>query len=374
MKIGHIELIKKINRELVLETIRNEQPISRAKISRNLGISRSTVSSIVDQLIEKKFVVEQGYGESTKEGGRRAIQLGFNPASAYGIGVEIKSEKVTVCIADLDGNVVFTKSVAHARELYDIRDAIQKCILESTISVEQIIAIGFCIPGITDSAEGIVIDSPELHWENIHLTKYMKDFFDKPIFINNNVNCLALGERWLGNAKNIDDFAYVLIEKGIGAAFMANGSLVQGKNFMAGEIGYFAFESDLQNMERNKLSEFGTFDKKASLLAFEKIPTPFNELIQNYQMLHGETRLLVDQFIQTLCLGLANIISLLNPEKLIIGGEAGRQLMLLKPVIIEQIKNITPIEFAIEKDSMKDNIGALGIMSFAFSQVKDTVI
>lgn len=370
MKKGHIELIKKINRDLVLETIRNEQPISRAKISRILGISRSTVSSIVDELIEKKFVVELGYANSTKEGGRRAIQLGFNPSSSFGIGVGISSSKLYICLADLDGNVVYKATFSPTNQLHIIRDSINKCIDLSPISLHQIIAIGFCIPGTTDSEQGIV-DSPELQWESIEFIHYMKQFFSIPMFINNNVNCLALGEKWLGNARNIDDFIYIFIEKGIGSAIMANGELIQGKNFMAGEIGYFAFETDVQCKEINKLGEFGSFDKRASLLAFNRDSLNFYELIQKHANLTEYERQILDNFIHTFSLGLANMISLLNPEKVIIGGEMGKELYSVLPLITGKVENITPLKCTIELSKIDDDKGALGIILYSFDQVRD---
>jgi glucokinase len=372
MKKGHIELIKKINRDLVLESIRNEQPISRAKISRNLGISRSTVSSIVDELIGKKFVVELGYGESTKEGGRRAIELGFNPSSSFGIGVEISSTKLYICIADLDGNVIYKTTFLPTNQLHVIRDSISKCIDLSPVSLEQIISIGFCIPGTTDSELGIV-DSPELQWAAVEFIPYMKQFFPMPMFINNNVNCMALGEKLLGNARNTDDFVYIFIEKGIGSAIMANGELIQGKNYMAGEIGYFAFETDTTHKEINRLGNFGTFDKKASLLAFEQDAVNFYELIRKYPELAAEEHQLVDNFVRIFSLGLANMISLLNPEKVIIGGKMGKELSCILPMITEKVVNITPLPCAIELSTASEDIGTLGIILYSFDKVRDLV-
>ncbi|GHH97788.1 ROK family transcriptional regulator [Neobacillus kokaensis] len=370
MKKGHIELIKKMNRDLVLETIRNEQPISRAKVSRKLGISRSTVSSIVDELIEKKFVIELGYAESTKEGGRRAIQLGFNPSSGFGIGIEISSSRLYICLADLDGNVIYKTTFSPTNQLHVIREAIHKCIDLSPVSIQQIIAIGFCIPGTADSERGIV-HSPELQWENIEFIPYMKQHFSMPMFINNNVNCMALGEKWLGKARNMDDFIYIFIEKGIGSAIMANGELIQGKDFMAGEIGYFAFHSDIKRQEITQLGDFGSFDKSASLLAFDRHAVNFYEIIKKREDAEANERELVDNFIQTLSLGIANMISLLNPEKVIIGGKMGTELGRILPAITGEVKNITPLRCTIELSSENEDIGVLGIILYSFGQVRD---
>lgn len=374
MKIGHIKLIKKINRELVLDMIRNEQPISRSKLSRNLGMSRSTVSSIVNQLISKKFVSELGYTQSTKEGGRPAIQLGFNPTSGFGLGVDITSEQLIICIADLDGNIVYTSEVSFTGKLPAIRDAIVDSIKKSHLPIEKIISIGFCIPGLTNSKLGLVADAPELQWKNVNLIEYMQTYFDQPLFINNNVNCKALSERWLGNAKDLDDFIYVSVKKGIGTAIIANGKLIQGKDFMAGEIGYFALESNLKTEEMYTLGEFGTFDKKASIIAFGENSEAFDQIVKNFPHLKDNQQEQLNEFIKHLSLGLANMISLLNPEKVIISGEIGSQLTFIKDKIVKQVEHITPMTCTFEITEMNNFSGPLGIISLSFSEVMDTII
>ncbi|WP_053367728.1 ROK family transcriptional regulator [Bacillus sp. FJAT-27245] len=370
MKKGHIELIKKMNRDLVLEAIRNEQPISRAKISRKLGISRSTVSSIVDELIEKKFVTELGYAESTKEGGRRAIELGFNPSSGYGVGVDISSSRLYICIADLNGTVVYKETLSPTNQLHIIRESIKKCVASSGISITQIISLGFCFPGTADSERGMV-DAPELQWENIEFIPYMKQAFSMPMFMNNNVNCLALGEKWLGKAKNMDDFIYIFIERGIGSAILANGDLIQGRDFLAGEIGYFSFQTDAGFDGIKGLGIYGPFDQQASLLAFERQSIDFNDLMDRYGKLSADEQLMVDNFTKTLSLGIANMISMLNPEKVIIGGIMGKGLSPILPELESAIKNYTPLRCGIELSSENEDIGVLGIILYSFAQVRD---
>ena len=177
MKSANLDLIKKINRELVLETIRTDQPISRASIAKKIGLSRSTVTSIVDELIEKKFISEIGLGNSTKEGGRRAIQLGFNPRSAFGIGVELTAKGYFIGISDLDGAIVSQARFKMTSSLEEIRDNILKTIDQANISLEKVISIGFCVPGLTNSVDGIIVDAPELNWKDVRLADNFPAFW-----------------------------------------------------------------------------------------------------------------------------------------------------------------------------------------------------
>jgi len=371
MKSANLDLIKSINRDLVLETIRTVQPISRAAIAKKIGMSRSTVSLIVDELIAQKFVYEIGLGSSTKEGGRRAIQLGFNPSSAYGIGIEMTSKGYLIGVSDLDGSMMTqSKHEENAPTLESIRDNVLKTLEKADIPLSKVITVGFCMPGLTNSVDGIVVDSPELGWKDVHLAEKFHKLMNKPIFVNNDVNCAALGERWLGASKQCDDFIYISIRSGIGSAIVANGKLVQGKDFMAGELGYFALEEDLMYQEVNTLGNFGTFDKKVSLEALEQYASTIELLFEQY--LDGETSAIrvVQRFINHLSLGIANMVSLLNPEMVIIGGGLGSSLNAILPDIRAMVQRITPIQTQIEHSQVGEHSGVLGIISDSFERVQ----
>lgn len=105
--LGHLELIRRINRTLILNTVKEKQPISRAQISKTLKLSKTTVSAIVEELIKKKLLVEYGDCASPSGVGRPSTMLGFNPKSAYCIGVDIGGTKLLLLITDLVGNITY---------------------------------------------------------------------------------------------------------------------------------------------------------------------------------------------------------------------------------------------------------------------------
>ncbi|KIL40908.1 hypothetical protein SD70_10835 [Gordoniibacillus kamchatkensis] len=321
----------------------------------------------------KKFVSETGLGDSTKEGGRRAIKLGFNPKSGYGVGVEITKSGLHVCIADLDGNIDYLKRAEIPADRESIHAYIVKSLDEIEVPMDKVISLGFSIPGLTNSVDGIIVDAPELKWEQVPFVAEMKRYFDKPIYINNDVNCSALAERWIGAAQNIDDFVYIHIGAGVGSAIVANGSLVHGKDYMAGELGYLVLEEDLLHRNFNNLGEYGVFDKKVSGQALAQYASSVEALFAEARRGAEASSRVVNRFVNHLSLGIANIVSLLNPEKVIIGGEVSR---FMQPVV-EQIQStvsaITPIRTAIGLSGLGEEAGALGAISFAFEQEKSVI-
>jgi glucokinase len=373
MKKVNMEFLKRVNRSLVLDTIRADQPISRAKVAKKLNLSRSSVSAIVDDLIAKKFVMERGLGSSTKEGGRPGVELEFNPKSGFGVGVHIKKTGMLLCITDLEGQIVLQESIGAWNGYESLSQSIEHCLLRASVPPERLIAISFCMPGLTNSVQGVVIDAPDLGWKNVNFLEGIKSYVTKPVYINNDVNCAALAERWLGATKNIDDFVYISIGTGVGSAIVANGSLIQGKDFMAGEIGYFVMEQDLHLQSVNKFGEFGVFEKKISKLALTQHAESVASLFDSANT-DQHTAKVVDDFVTNLSLAIANIVNLLNPEKVMIGG--GEVAPYLQPIlhrIQAEVAALTPIQTSVELSDMGEESGALGSISFAFDQEQQII-
>ncbi|AJY76895.1 ROK family transcriptional regulator [Paenibacillus beijingensis] len=370
-KTGSLESIKNLNRSLVLEQIREHQPITRAEIAKKLNLSRSTVSIIIDDLIEKKFVSELGFGDSTREGGRRGMKLGFNPASAYGVGVDIGGTKILMVITDLDGNVVYKEKQSTVNELGGIIAMIQECIRNSGINLEQIIAMGIGIPGTFDKHTGILIDAPALGLKNVNVKKEFDPHFQFPVFFNNDVNCAALGERWRGSGDNADDVVFIAIGTGVGSAIIAKGELIEGHSSTAGEIGYFITPEEIRNRVVNRPDEFGTFENKTSGTALGKSGYSAEELFERSVQGDPKAEAWVKDFVIEMSAAIANIASLLNPEKVIIGGGVSESLGSVIDGIKKRVSESSPNRTDIELARLGGDAGAIGAIAYAFQQIQD---
>lgn len=373
MQKGSMEFLKKINRDLVLDSIRADKSVSRAKLAKKLGLSRSTVSLIVDELIAKKFVVETGFGSSTKEGGRRGIELSFNSRSAFGVGVELLEQGLLVCITDLDGNIVLKKQIVSDKDYGSMASCIHESLREASVEADKVIAVGFCVPGLANSKEGVIVDAPLLGWKNVNFVAEMMPYLNKPIYINNDVNCSALGERWVGGAKDMDDFVYIYIGSGVGSAIIANGSLVHGKDYMAGEIAYLIFDEDALQHQINVIGEFGVFEKKTSVRSLASSRSSVGEVFLGYERGNEQSVFVVNRFVTHLSAGIANMVSLLNPEKVIIGGEISEFIPIFLDDIQKRVSGITPIQTDIEAASIGEEAGVLGVIAYAFDQEQNKI-
>lgn len=370
-KKGEIELIKKINKNLILETIRQNHSISRAKLSKLTNLSRSTVSILVEELLKEKIISEGGLSKSTKEGGRKAVQLYFNPDSGFGIGIDIGGTKILMIVTNLDGKILHKEQIPTNKQPKMVIESIRQFINEKNIQKEKIFAMGIGVPAIIDSEKGIVIDSPQLGWQDYDFLSDLKEAFSFPIFVNNDVNCALFGEQWLGSAKDVNDLFFIAIGTGVGSAIFSNGRLIEGNNYCAGEIGYFIDINDVEKGEVNQFGSFGAFEKKTSGTFLSSHGISGKDLFKNYYREDEKAINIIDDFILHLSVTIANVTSLLNPKVIVIGGGVSESMEGLIDSINQKVSEFTPVPIKIKLAHLKGDAGALGSIAYAFRRIQE---
>ena len=317
--LGHLELIRKINRTLILNMVKEKQPISRAQISKALNLSKTTVSAIVDELIKKKLLVEYGDCMSPSGVGRPSTMLGFNPKSAYCIGMDIGGTKLLFLITDLVGNIVYEKKIPTKNQFEELVQIVEESLEAAGIKREMIFGMGIGVPGTVDS-DGTVVRAKALSWNQFPLQSLMNEYFSFPVYVGNDVNLAALGERWIGSGEQTDDMLFIALGTGIGGALVCGGQLVLGAQGRAGELGYYLESSDVEKGEINKLGQQGILEKKCSGSALDQIVGSAEALFTAYSRGDASVIPVIDKFVRDFSVAIANTISLLNPEKVVIGG------------------------------------------------------
>jgi glucokinase-like ROK family protein len=331
------QVVKKNNKALVLQLIMENEPISRADIAQISGLNKTTVSSLVTELLEEELIYESGPGESS--GGRRPVILHFNKDAGYAIGIDIGVNYVLCVLTDLKGKTLLEKSQLVNRTPYSsilsiVQNLVQSLMDEMPNSRYGIVGIGVGVPGIVNK-EGSILLAPNLGWTNIHLKEDLERIFQVPVIIENEANAGAVGEQQFGAGQDYQNIIYISAGIGIGVGILLNKELFQGKNGYAGEMGHMIIE---MNGKQCNCGSRGCWEAYASENALLEMADTNIESLESLTSLAEDGDENAQHLFKTighyLGFGINNIINTFNPDQVIIGN----RLALAKKWIEEPIR------------------------------------
>ena len=242
-------MIRAINRFKVLDTIRVHGRISRVDIARATGLSQGAITAITASVIREGLVEEKEAGISI--GGRRPMLLALNPQGAFAIGVDLSIRQINVVILDFQAGVLTSHSVPLKEKNYspeEIADkaarAIETCRSKGGFSKKQISGVGIAIPGLVDSESGLIRFLPNYQWRDVDLRSLLQRRIKDTTHVENSANALAVAEQWFGAGKGIDSFLVITLEQGVGMGVVINGQLYRGEKGIAGEFGHSTVDPD----------------------------------------------------------------------------------------------------------------------------------
>jgi glucokinase-like ROK family protein len=228
----------------IVDALRKQAAVSRTDISRFTNWSRPKVTSIVDKMIDRGFLMESGEGDS--QGGRRPGMLRLNNRLGYLVGIEIGATSVELAVADLNAEVLIRDAgPADVRDdpavlLGDVKERLFAMMRRQGLLPEQILGIGVGVPGPVDFARGVLVSPPLMpKWENYSIRSFFQQDFPRAgVWVDNDVNMMALGELRAGAGAGVDNFIFVKIGTGIGAGIICHGLVHRGSTGSAGDIGH----------------------------------------------------------------------------------------------------------------------------------------
>ncbi|WP_047474838.1 xylose repressor [Bacillus siamensis] len=323
MDIADQAFVKKVNQKLLLKEILKNSPISRAKLSEMTGLNKSTVSSQVNTLMKENLVFEIGQGQSS--GGRRPVMLVFNKKAGYSVGIDVGVDYINGILTDLEGTIVLDQH--HHLECSSpeiTKDILIEMIHHFIANMPQspygLIGIGICVPGLIDKNQKIVF-TPNSNWRDIDLKSFIQEKFNVPVFIENEANAGAYGEKVFGAAKNHDNMIYASIGIGIGIGVIINNDLYRGVGGFSGEMGHMTIDF---NGPKCSCGNRGCWELYASEKALLKSLQTKEKKVSNQDIIDlahlndvGTLRAL-QNFGFYLGIGLTNILNTFNPQAIIL--------------------------------------------------------
>lgn len=364
---GDQTLLREINLSSVLRYIHSNAPISRAQLAGLTGLNKSTVSSLIDELVERGLVRQTGL--DTSGTGRPATLLELNPQAGYIIGVEYGVDFVTVILANFHGEVIWRAqqnadpaegqetTTAKVFELVD--QAIEVC----TAQQARLLGLGISTPGTVQVEEGFLIYAPNLDWRNIPFAQIYHDRYPNlTVCVDNDANAAAVGEHLFGVAQHAQDFVFLFGGVGIGAGLFLNGGLYRGQSGYAGEIGHSVFmaetfqtpchcgnrgcwetyASQLSIMERVRAQlQARRSSSITSFLSDPNAPLTLQSIKEAANIGDNVAVEALNEAGQAMGIGVANVINIFNPSMVVIGGPLSMVGQFMLPGIQESIERHT---------------------------------
>ena len=347
---GNAKLVRNINRSGILNIIRERQPISRIAISKLTGLNKSTVSSIVNDLLEQDLIHEELVQDQNV--GRNPILLHLKLGRNYVGAVNLDSSKSRVAIVDIDGSLLCMEEVMTEPE--DQQKFLEKCArelakMQRTQGISTLAGIGFSIAGIVDPISELVINAPNIGWKDFKIGTVSRKIFDgvENLQFDNDAKSSALAELWFGKGDitDISDFVFLTVGVGIGTGIVVGKHLLDGYMHAAGEFGHMTM---FPNGEYCGCGNYGCFEAYASdratvnryrrLRKGKTDATHITEVIARAQGNDDMARQALKETGNYLGLGIANILQAVDPEAVVIGGHIVKAWEIIFPEIQRVVK------------------------------------
>jgi N-acetylglucosamine repressor len=346
---------RNINRQILLNLVREHQPISRADLARRMDIGRGMVTALVDELLGEEAIYEGATVDAPR--GRKPKMLYVRTRDRLVIGVDIRFTRTFVMLGDFLGVPVATESFDTIVEppalVEELVGRIRRLVREHG-GAGRCEGIGLVVPGMVDQRNGRVLNSPQLGWRDVDIRDAISAGTGLPVFIENAPIACALAQMWLGQRGHdaVNDFAYVTVSDGVGVGIVVNGQVVRGSGNTAGEFGHIslsldgplclcgsygcleAYTSNIATLKRYLGRDLSAAQTRELL---RTSGLTISDVVARCLADEPHACATIDETAHYLGIGLATIINALNPAQIIVGGEITAAWDRIAPVIHEEI-------------------------------------
>ncbi len=340
------EVVRDINRRIVLNLIRTRQPISRADLARVSGMQRSTISLIVEQLIRENWVLTGPTGRLPR--GRRPTFLRLNDERVM-IGVDIRPAQITVALADANGRFISQEAIVTTPDpeftLGHLIEVVRRVV--GSCRGRKIEGIGVSVPGRYIPGSNRLVFAPNLGWRDVDIRTPLMKATGLGVEIENAATACALAAVWFDHMEQVRNLVVVTVSEGVGTGILLNGQIVRGLNGMAGEFGHVPLDSRGPLCACGRRGCWEVFASNRAALRYYRESGSETEGVNFLNLLsladQGDTR--AEGALKTMAhylgRGMRMLMAGFAPERIVVVGDLTRSWKrfeaVIKPEILEQV-------------------------------------
>jgi N-acetylglucosamine repressor len=347
---------KEINRQIVLNLVREHQPVSRADLARRMGVARGMVTPLVNELLEEGLIYEGSTGNPPR--GRKPTLLHVRSHDRLAVAVDVRFSQTHVMLCDFSGRMIalerFSTPLDPGELVAEMAARIRRMQADHR-GAGECEGIGLVVPGMVDRRTGTLVHAPTLGWRDVDLGSALSAELDLPVHTERDAVACALAQMWLGPREGgaQDSFVYLTVSDGVGAGLVVNGGVVRGHRDAAGEFGHIPLSLDgplcscgsrgcleaytsmwatvARYLGRELVSRQSYADLRESGLTVE-------DVIARARGGDGAALAALEESGRYLAYGIVAIVNALNPARIIVGGELMAAWDLISPLVREVIR------------------------------------
>ncbi len=330
-----------VNRQIILNLVREHQPISRVDIARRLGVGRGQVTTLVDGLLADGVVVAGSKGPAT--GGRRPTYLYVRTADRLAAAVDVRSSRTTVALGDFAGQLLGLEHVATPRDPAALVASVAErvaALRDAHASVGRCEGVGVVVPGLVDPRTGRVLRAPQLGWRDVDVRDALADRLGLPVWVENAPVACALSRLWLAPRADGDgartagddtNFVYVTVSDGVGTGLVIDGRVMRGASHAAGEFGHTLVTLDGPRCSCGAAGCLEAYTSNPATVARYRAlggadgaagrPVTIDDVVARALAGEDAAAAALAETARYLGLGLAGVVHAVNPGRIYVGGE-----------------------------------------------------
>lgn len=334
--------LKNSNRARILECVRH-QPISRADISRQLGLTKSAVTTLANEMIREGLLFEAGPAEKSTAPGRTSILLDIVPSYAFAAGVTLHRRFISVCLTDLKAHSPVSvqmplESFASPDMALDwIEQSIQRLMRQAGLPAQRCVGIGVSSPGPLDHAGGEILEPPGFSlFHHYPIVNRLRRHFDCPVFLENNAVSLALTDFWRRGG-TLGNTLFVIVTDGIGSALLQDGRVFRGSQGYAGELGHISVDPQGDRCScgnRGCLERYASLEAMKARFDFEE----YREIVDRAEQGDNTANAILQDLVTHMGMALVGSVNLFDLESIVIFGEYAYRAEILTKQIEQYIR------------------------------------
>ncbi|HEX2092592.1 MAG TPA: ROK family transcriptional regulator [Longimicrobiaceae bacterium] len=350
---------REVNRQIVLNLVREHQPTSRADLARRMGVARGSVTPLVKELLADGLIYEGPMAETSR--GRKPTLLYVRTRDRLAIGIDVRSSRTSVILSDFGGREIaveaFSTPLSPEELVAELVRRVRR-LVETHGAVGGCEGIGLVVPGMVDRCTSVVLNAPTLGWRDVDLRGALTAAMRLPVYIDRDAVACALAHMWLSQAggDGVDNFVYMTVSDGVGTGLVVNGEVLRGYRSTAGEFGHVplsldgplcacgargcleAYTSNSATLARYLGRDLSSREAYAQVLGGG---VGITDLIARAHSGDAAAASALRETGRFLGVGIANIINSISPARIVVGGEITAAWDLIEPLVQASIRERT---------------------------------